>query len=89
MRLCIKLRRNLFKMRMLIARCIYYVALALAVILCFAGALEVNYVMIAIGAAVGLFGLIVWIIYGRCPECGEHLGRRLTEHCPHCGEKIE
>ena len=76
-------------MRILIARCIYYVALALAIILCFAGAFDVNYVMMGVGALVGLAGGIVWIIYGRCPKCGEHLGRRLSEHCPHCGEKIE
>lgn len=76
-------------MRILTAKCIYFVALALAIILGFAGAFDVNYVMMGVGAVVGLAGLIVWIIYGRCPKCGQHLGRRLPEYCSHCGERIE
>ena len=33
--------------------------------------------------------LVVYILYIRCPHCGEHLGRDRGEFCPHCGKKID
>ncbi len=72
------------------ARCIQYVAIALMCILLFGGAFAgPNYILMGIGAVIGFAGIVIWIIFGKCPKCGKHLGRDLSEHCPHCGEKIE
>ncbi len=77
-------------MKAFVARCIQYVAIALMVILCFGGAFAgPNYILMGMGAVIGFAGVIIWIIFGKCPKCGEHLGRNLSEYCPHCGEKIE
>ena len=32
--------------------------------------------------------VVVYILYIRCPHCGEHLGRDRGEFCPHCGKKL-
>ncbi len=72
------------------ARCIQYVTIALMFILCYCGAFSgPNYVLMSIGIAIGMAGVVIWIIFGKCPKCGEHFGRKLYEYCPHCGEKIE
>ncbi len=77
-------------MKPFVARCIQYSALTLMFILCFGGVFAgPNYVLMGIGFAIGFAGTVIWIIFGRCPKCGENLGRNLPEYCPHCGEKIE
>ncbi len=77
-------------MKPFVARCIQYIALALTVILCFGGAFAgPNYWLMGAGLAIGLAGTVIWLVFGRCPHCGEHLGRNLSEHCPHCGKKTE
>lgn len=43
-----------------------------------------------IAAAFAFASVIFWIVFGRCPSCGRHLGRVETgQYCPHCGKKIE
>ena len=32
--------------------------------------------------------VVVYLLYIRCPHCGEHLGRDRGEFCPHCGKKL-
>ena len=32
--------------------------------------------------------LVIYLLYIRCPHCGEHLGRDRGEFCPHCGKKL-
>ncbi len=77
-------------MRPFAARCIQIGAIVLMFILSFCGAFAgPNYVLMGIGLVIGIAGVIIWVIFGRCPKCGEHLGRNLSEYCPHCGEKIE
>ncbi len=77
-------------MKPFVARCIQYVALVLAVILCFGGAFAgPNYWLMGFGAVIGLAGTIIWGVFGRCPHCKEYLGRNLGEYCPRCGEKID
>ena len=40
---------------------------------------------------IGFFavGAAVWIMFGRCRNCGYFLGRTGDKHCPHCGAKID
>ena len=43
-----------------------------------------------IGAAFAFASAVFWLVFGRCPACGQYLGRvGKGQHCPHCGEKIE
>ncbi len=76
-------------MKPFMARCIQYVTLFLMVVLCMVGASGPNYVVIGIGMIIGVVGAVVWVIFGRCSKCGGFLGRYMSKHCPHCGEKIE
>ena len=32
--------------------------------------------------------LVIYLLYIRCPHCGEHLGRDRGEFCPHCGKNL-
>ncbi len=34
---------------------------------------------------------VLWSRLWRCPQCGKHLGRMAdgSDHCPHCGAKLE
>lgn len=42
--------------------------------------------ILCIGLLAAIF--MVYILYIRCPHCGEHLGRDRGEFCPHCGKKL-
>ena len=36
------------------------------------------------------FGVMVfWIVFGRGPHCGSHVGRSPGKYCKHCGKKVE
>lgn len=52
---------------------------------------NVPYLFVYIGGAVMASGILVAILFLRCPHCG---GRLYThgfspDHCPHCGEKLD
>ena len=36
-------------------------------------------------------GLIIMLLFWRCPSCHESLGRMdcVGDYCPHCGEKLD
>lgn len=42
-----------------------------------------------LGIAFAVVGTAVWIIFGRCRNCGYFLGRTGDRYCPHCGTKID
>ena len=42
--------------------------------------------ILVIGLLVAIF--VVYLLFIRCPHCGEHLGRDRGEFCPHCGKKL-
>ncbi|MBQ8669808.1 MAG: hypothetical protein IJ508_01005 [Oscillospiraceae bacterium] len=42
--------------------------------------------VVCIGLMIAIF--VVYLLYIRCPHCGEHLGRDRGEFCPHCGKKL-
>ncbi len=76
-------------MKALTARIIQFASLAITFILCLIGIPQLNYVLIGIGFAIGTVGTVIWIIFGRCKNCGGSFGRRLPDFCPHCGEKAD
>ena len=34
-------------------------------------------------------GIAVNLAWWRCPHCGEHLGRDVSQYCTHCGKRLE
>lgn len=45
--------------------------------------------MAFLGIAIMCGGLIVNVMYYRCPHCGTYLGRSRGNFCPYCGESLE
>ena len=43
---------------------------------------------VVLGMGLLLAILVIYLLYIRCPHCGEHLGRDRGEFCPHCGKKL-
>ena len=42
-----------------------------------------------LGIVFAFAGLILWLLFGRCPACGRYLGRISSgQYCPHCGQKL-
>ena len=41
-----------------------------------------------LGIAIMCGGLIVNVMYYRCPHCNNYLGRSRGEFCPYCGGKV-
>ena len=64
-------------------------ACAIMVVLFFIGSATHNSSFIILGAIIAFMGVIFWIAFGRCPNCGKFLGRSCDKHCPHCGAEIE
>ena len=60
------------------------ICLAVVVMLAEAVALPVFILCMVLLAAI----FVVYLLYIRCPPCGEHLGRDRGEFCPHCGKKL-
>ncbi|MBP0963494.1 MAG: hypothetical protein J6Q99_04285 [Oscillospiraceae bacterium] len=60
------------------------ICLAVVVMLAEAVALPVFILCMVLLAAI----FVVYLLYIRCPHCGEHLGRDRGEFCPHCGKKL-
>lgn len=71
------------------ARYILFSACAVMVLFFLVAACTKNVLFIFLGGAVAFIGVAFWIVFGRCPSCGEFLGRTYDKHCPHCGEKIK
>ena len=42
--------------------------------------------ILCIGLLIAIF--VVYLLFIRCPHCGEHLGRDRGEFCPHCGKQV-
>ena len=42
-----------------------------------------------LGIAFAIIGVVFWVIFGRCPNCGRYLGMIRGHYCPRCGEKID
>jgi len=64
-------------------------ACALMLVFFFIGSKTQNHILILAGITVAFASAAFWIIFGRCPNCGKHLGREPGKYCPHCGEKLE
>ena len=49
------------------------------------------WVGVALGFAAGIFGLIFYLNYCRCPHCKKFLGSRNAnaQYCPHCGKELD
>ena len=39
----------------------------------------------AFAIAIGVVNLRLW----RCPHCGGHLGRDVSQYCTHCGKRLD
>ena len=60
--------------------------LAIAVVIMAAEAVAVPGFIVCIGLLAAIF--VIFLLFIRCPHCGEHLGRDRGEFCPHCGKKL-
>ena len=53
------------------------------------GLIGQNELCLALGVLIMLSGLVVHLIYYRCPHCGRHLGREDgLRYCPYCGREL-
>ena len=47
------------------------------------------YLMMFLGAATFLAGIILHYVFVRCPHCDSHLGRIYGPRCPYCGREYD
>jgi len=60
--------------------------LIVAVVVMMADSMALPGFILCIGLLAAI--VVVYLLYIRCPHCGEHLGRDRGEFCPHCGKKL-
>ena len=44
--------------------------------------------LLCVGTGLILAGIIVWVIFWRCPGCRKFLGREDVNYCPHYGRAL-
>ena len=47
-------------------------------------------ILIPIGIILMIIGILWWILFLKCPNCGKHLSPRagFPKYCPRCGENL-
>lgn len=57
--------------------------------LCFLDNKAICTLILVLGTAVFASGIIINLVFVRCPHCGYHPGRISGPKCPHCGKDLE
>ena len=77
-------------MKLKTAKIVYFIGFGLTLLFFILCSVLHKKVYIYIAVAFAFASVASWMVFGRCPACGRHLGRvGKGQHCPHCGEKIE
>ncbi|MBQ4564130.1 MAG: hypothetical protein IJA58_06595 [Lachnospiraceae bacterium] len=65
--------------------------IGLVLVLFATGGQSVNTVLMVIGFCFVMAGLIINLIFWKCPSCGRHLPKGPIDmtYCPYCGESID
>ena len=45
--------------------------------------------VVIIGILTAIAGIVVGVVYFRCPHCGKYPGNTMGTYCPHCGNPLE
>lgn len=49
----------------------------------------IHIIFVLIGLITASSGVVVSILFYKCPHCGKHLGRSGGDFCPYCGGDID
>lgn len=67
---------------------IFFIILAIGMILALIGALSEQIAFICIGLFVAFVAFIFRCIFYRCPYCGRYIGKLDGNYCTHCKKNI-